>query len=73
MMGSVAVRDGNLVITARGDVSGVVDQNISSNTGCGKCAPASPGAAGTKPCILLWPGTERDVAGKATRPYQIEF
>jgi beta-glucanase (GH16 family) len=32
-----------------------------------------PGAAGTKPCILLWPGTERDVAGKATWPYQIEY
>jgi hypothetical protein len=44
MMGSVAVRDGNLVITAPGDVSGGIDQNISSNTGCGKCAPASPGA-----------------------------
>ena len=29
--------------------------------------------SGTKPCILLWPGSERDSSGKPTWPYQIEY
>src|SRR6185436_6117822 len=32
-----------------------------------------PKGAGTLPCILLWPGQERDSANKATWPSWIEY
>lgn len=70
---AVSVRDGKLVITAKGDVSGAVGQNIKQQYGLWEIRASFPKGAGTKPCILLWPGTERDSAGKPTWPHQIEY
>jgi hypothetical protein len=70
---AVKVKDGLLVITARGDVSGAVGQNVKQQYGFCEIHAKFPRGAGTKPCILLWPGQERDSAGKATWPYQIEY
>jgi licheninase len=70
---AVSVRDGNLVITAKGDVSGGIGQNVKQQYGLWEIRARFPKGAGTKPCILLWPGTERDSAGKPTWPYQIEY
>jgi hypothetical protein len=70
---AVSVRDGTLVITAKGDVSGGVGQNVKQQYGLWEVRARFPKGAGTKPCILLWPGTERDSAGKPTWPYQIEY
>jgi beta-glucanase (GH16 family) len=70
---AVAVKDGNLVITARGDVSGAVGQNVKQQFGLWEIRAKFPKGAGTKPCILLWPGSERDAAGKATWPSWIEY
>ena len=67
------VRDGNLVITARGDVSGGVGQNVKQQFGLWEIRARFPKGAGTKPCILLWPGQERDSANKATWPSWIEY
>jgi hypothetical protein len=70
---AVAVRDGNLVITAKGDVSGGVGQNVKQQFGLWEIRARFPKGAGTKPCILLWPGSERDSANKATWPSWIEY
>lgn len=70
---AVSVRDGNLVITAKGDVSGGVGQNIKQQFGLWEIRARFPKGAGTKPCILLWPGSERDSANKATWPSWIEY
>jgi Glycosyl hydrolases family 16 len=71
--GAVKVKDGNLVITAKGDVSGAVGQNVKQQFGLWEIRAKFPKGAGTKPCILLWPGSERDAAGKATWPSWIEY
>jgi hypothetical protein len=69
----VAVRNGQLVITAKGDVSGGVGQNVKQQYGFWEIRASFPKGAGTKPCILLWPGSERDSAGKVTWPSWIEY
>lgn len=70
---AVAVKDGNLVITARGGVSGAVGQNVKQQYGLWEVRARFPKGAGTKPCILVWPGSERDSAGESTWPSWIEY
>jgi Glycosyl hydrolases family 16 len=69
----VAVRDGFLVITAKGDVSGAVGQNVKQQYGFWEIHARFPKGAGTKPCILLWPGQEKDANNKATWPSWLEY
>jgi hypothetical protein len=70
---AVKVKDGRLVITAKGDVSGAVGQSVKQQFGLWEIRASFPKGAGTLPCILLWPAQERDAAGNRTWPSWIEY
>jgi hypothetical protein len=59
----VSVKDGKLIITATGDTSGAVGQNVKQQYGFWEIHAMFEKGQGYKPCILLWPGTEKDSAG----------
>jgi hypothetical protein len=69
----VRVKDGKLIITATGDTSGAVGQNVKQQYGFGEIHAMFEKGQGYNPCILLWPGQEKDSADKATWPSWIEY
>lgn len=69
----VSVKDGKLIITATGDTSGAVGQTIKQQYGFWEVHAMFEKGQGYKPCILVWPGQEKDSAGKPTWPSWIEY
>jgi hypothetical protein len=62
----VSVKEGKLIITATGDTSDAVGQNIKQQYGFWEVHVMFEKGQGYKPCILVWPGQEKDSAGKST-------